>query len=203
MSIVDFVERRLLDTVAYGSEFGHRYKTRTVELKSGVKCRNAQWQQPLGRFALIYENLLQEDVALVVNAHHACMGSLVGFRMRNPFDFNAESEVIGFGTGVEQVLQLKKTYSFETLSNYRDVKKPVEGTVEVFADGASIPFSVNYTNGLVTFTAPSGAEITWSGEFDIPVQFADDDMSWPVDDYSKKHGQYISSNDVELLEIRL
>lgn len=194
-----FNESRLLDRVAYGSEFGHRYRTRIKELKSGVERRNGEWERPLGRYSVIYRNLKQNDSDLVVAAHHACMGSLIGFRFKDWADYQAVNEVIGYGTGAAQTLQLTKKYTFGSLSNYRTIFKPVT-SIAVFEDGAPLAAAVDYTTGEVSFTAAASAEITWTGEFDIPVRFASDDMSFSVDSMAD---QFILNNDVELLEIRL
>lgn len=196
---MSFNESRILDCVAYGSEFGHRYRTRINELRSGVERRNGEWERPLGRYSIVYQNLRQDDANTVVAAHHACMGRLIGFRFKDWADYRAEDEVLGFGTGAVQQLQLVKTYQFGSLSNTRNIYKPVPN-ITVYENGSPIAASVDYTTGIVTITATLGAEITWSGEFDVPVRFADDEMSFSIDNRS---GDYILNNDVELLEIRV
>lgn len=197
---MQFNEERILDCVAYGSEFGHRYKTRINELRSGVERRNGEWERPLGRYSIIYQNLAQRDANKVVAAHHACMGRLIGFRFKDWADFQADQEPLVFGNGNQQVVQLTKTYRFGTLSNTRNVYKPVIDTVSIFQNGEPLPASIDYQTGLVSFLAPDGAEITWSGEFDVPVRFSDDEISFSIDNRSDG---YILNNDVELLEIRL
>lgn len=196
---MSFNESRILDCVAYGSEFGHRYRTRINELRSGVERRNGEWERPLGRYSIVYQNLRQDDANTVVAAHHACMGRLIGFRFKDWADYQADDEVLGFGTGAVQELQLVKTYQFGSLSNTRNIYKPVP-SITVYENGSPIAASVDYTTGIVTITATLGAEITWSGEFDVPVRFADDEMSFSIDNRS---GDYILNNDVELLEIRV
>jgi len=194
-----FNESRILDCVAYGSEFGHRYNTRINELRSGVERRNGEWARPLGIYSIVYQNLKQDDANTVVAAHHACMGRLIGFRLKDWSDYQADGEVIGYGTGASQQLQLTKTYLFGSLSSVRNIYKPVPN-ITVYEDGSPIAASVNYTTGVVTLTATASAEITWSGEFDVPVRFEDDEMSFSIDNRS---GQYILNNDVQLVEIRV
>lgn len=195
-----FNEARLLDCVAYGSEFGHEYNTRINELRSGVERRNAEWERALGRYAVRYMNLDEEDHAVVVSAHHACMGALIGFRLKDWSDYQAEEEVIGFGTGALESYQLQKTYIFGTLSTTRAIYKPVQGQVQVFENGSPIAATVDYTTGIVQVTAANGAELTWAGEFDTPVRFSDDRLSFSIDNNS---GGPILNSDVELQEIRL
>ncbi len=195
-----FNEARLLDRVAYGSEFGHRYNTSVRELRSGVERRNAEWQRPLGRYAVRYQNLDTRHHQIVIAAHHACMGRLIGFRFRDWTDFTAEDAVIGYGTGATENYQLCKYYVFGTLSSQRDIVKPVNGTVVVSVAGAPVAAQVDYSTGVVQLRADDGAEITWRGEFDVPVRFADDEIGFTFD--NRAGGTPILNSDVELVEIR-
>src|SRR5690606_30917554 len=113
-------------------------------------------------------------------------------------DYIAEGEIIGFGTGVLDQYQLQKTYTFGTFSTIRPIQKPVNGTVTVFADGAPIAATVNPNTGIVEVNAPLGQELTWNGEFDTPVRFSDDRMSFSIDNRS---GGFILNSDVDLQEI--
>lgn len=195
-----FNESRLLDCVAYGSEFGHEYNTRINELRSGVERRNAEWDRALGRYAVRYLNLHEEDHEQVVAAHHACKGALIGFRLKDWSDYQAQGEVIGFGTGAMESYQLQKTYVFGSLSTTRDIYKPVQGTITIYQDGSPIAASIDYTTGVAMVSATNGAEVTWSGEFDTPVRFSDDRLQFSIDNRS---GGPILNSDVELQEIRL
>jgi len=194
-----FNETRLLDKVAYGSEFGQEFNTRIIKLRSGHDRRNINWAAPLGRFSVIYTALLEEDHELVYNAHMASFGSAIGFRFKNFRDYEAMNQVIGVGTGAVQILQLTKTYSFGPLDLVRNITKPVSATV--YADGTEISSSLDTTTGLVTITAELAADITWSGEFDVPVIFDEDRLDCqPV---TKSNGKFLLSSNVTLSEIRL
>ena len=196
-----FNESRLLDRVAYGSNFGHRYKTRITELKNGVERRNAEWSAPLAFSTVIYDNLDPGDHIIVVNAHHACMGSLIGFRFRDWSNYTAENEVIGYGTDALASYQLIKTRTFGALSTETNVVKPVSGTVTIFVDGTPTAATVDYTTGIVQVSAASGAEITWSGEFDTPVRFESDDIDFSID--NKSRNGFVLTANVDVIEIRL
>lgn len=194
-----FNETRLLDSVAYGSEFGKEFNTRIVRLRSGHDRRNINWSAPLGRYSIIYTALLEEDHELVYNAHMASFGSAIGFRFKDFVDYRATNEIIGVGTGATQSLQLTKTYSFGLLDLVRNITKPVSATI--YADGVAISSSLNTTTGIVTFTGDLAATITWSGEFDVPVIFDEDRLDCqPV---TKSNGKFLLSSNVTLSEIRL
>ena len=196
-----FNETRLLDCVAYGSEFGQEFSTRITSLRSGVERRNANWSMPLGRYAVLYQALKPDDHIRVRAAHMASLGALIPFRFKDYSDYQAQQEVIGTGTGVEQTLPLLKRYKFGPVELQRRIIKPVLNTVLVFADGVPVTATVDYVAGTVTFTAAAGAEITWSGEFDIPVRFESDRLD--VEPLARIAGGFAVSCNVDLVEVRL
>lgn len=196
-----FNETRLLDCVAYGSEFGQEFSTRIVQLRSGHERRNINWSMPLGRYSVIYTALRPEDHWKVRAAHMASMGAAIPFRFKDWSDYRAENEPLGIATGETQDVQLTKAYPFGALTLNRIIKKPVAGTVKVFANGVEIASTVDTTTGIVTFAAAEDDVITWSGEFDIPVRFENDRLD--VDPAVKVGDDFALSADVGLVEVRL
>jgi uncharacterized protein (TIGR02217 family) len=195
-----FNETRLLDDVAYGSHFGQEFNTRITALRSGQERRNANWTRPLGRYSVSYTALYPEDHLLVRGAHMASMGSAIAFRFKDWIDYEADREQIGYATGVEQQVQLTKTYKFGPLNLLRPISKPVAGTVTIYADGQVMPMAVvDYAKGIVTVTAPVEAVLTWSGEFDVPVRFASDRLDFsPV---APGDEGFMLGADVDLVEV--
>lgn len=196
-----FNEARLLDCVSYGSTFGMEFQTSIITLRSGVERRNANWSKPLGQYSIQYQALKPDDHWQVRQAHMACMGSLVPFRLKDWTDYQAQREYLTDATGAAQTVQLVRVYTFGTVSFQRPIFKPVVGTVALFADDQPLAASVDYTTGLVTFTADPGQEITWSGEFDVPVRFVSDRLD--VDPRAKRGNDFILGADVDLIEVRL
>ena len=198
-----FIEERLLDKVTYSSQFGTEFNTRVVTLRSGVERRNANWSAPLGRYSIRYELLEPDEHQIVLNAHKACMGALVGFRLKDWSDYEATDEFIGTSDGTtNQTLQLTKRYKFGPLAYDRKISKPVYSTVKLYADGVEIPYTLDSTTGLITFShGTSGAIMTWYGEFDVPVRFDDDRLD--VELVYHTEGGFLLSTDVSLTEVRL
>ncbi len=195
-----FIEERLLDCVAYGTQGGPAWVTRRVGLRSGIVRRNPQRARPHYKFAVIYKNLNAEDHAAVLQAFNACMAGVDSFRLKDWSDFTATDELLAVaGTGSAQTLQLTKTYSFGSRSIARPIKKPVAGTVHMTQDGSPLSASIDYTTGLVTFTAGSGDLIRWSGEFDVPVMFSDDELAFAINDKDASAGFFLTG-DVALEE---
>lgn len=196
-----FNESRLLDKVSYGSEFGQEFNTRIVTLRNGVERRNIMWSMPLGRYSVNYQAILPEHHDLVRGAHMASIGSAIPFRLKDWTDFTADREVIGTADGGVQSLQLTKTYNFGSFSLARLIKKPVVGKVQIYANGVPITSTVNYTTGIATLSAVAGEEISWSGEFDVPVRFESDNLD--VQPAAKVGAGFALVCNVDLVEVRL
>jgi uncharacterized protein (TIGR02217 family) len=181
--IPPFIETRLLEDMAYGFSGGPTYNTQIVALRSGIMRRNVQRSRPLNRFSGSFDRREDGVVAALLAAHNATYGAAAGFRFKNWLDYEAIDEVIGTATGSVQSLQLVKNYAFGAASNAVMIRKPVAGTVQLKANGVPILSTTNTTTGVVTFTAPAGHIITWSGEFDIPVSFENDEFAAMIETY--------------------
>ncbi len=195
-----FNESRLLDCVAYGSQFGHEFNTDIAELVSGHERRTALWEMPRFVYTVLFQHLNPDDHEQVKAAHMASLGSLIAFRFKDWTDYFVEDEPLGTASGVQQTLQLVKSYAFGPLTFVREIVKPVPGTVVISSAGVPIAASIDYTTGLATFTGSPGDPITWTGEFDVPVRFASDRLD--SDPAAKRQRRFILSSDVELIEVR-
>jgi len=194
-----FIEQRLLDCVSFGTSGGPTFATRKVSLRSGITRRNPLRSRPLYRFNIIYRNLMPEDHAGVIAAFNACYGGVHAFRLKDWSDFTATNELLAVtGTGASQNVQLTKTYTFGSQSVVRAIRKPVAGTVTMTANGSPISVSLNATTGIATLTASNGSALRWTGEFDVPVMFEDDALSFSGDDKGAR-GLFLTS-DVALVE---
>lgn len=195
-----FIETRLLECVAYGTQGGPTWLTRKVGLRSGIIRRNPMRSRPLYRYSVVYRNLLEADHVEVINAFNACEAGVHAFRIKDWADYTADDELFSvLGTGAPQALQLQKAYTFGSRSVARRIRKPVAGTVIITANNVPIAAAVDTTTGIATFTAGNGTVLRWSGEFDVPVMFEDDALSFSVDDRHASEGFYLTS-DVALME---
>lgn len=93
-------------------------------------------------------------------------------------------------------VQLKKTYTLGSQSTSRPIVKPVNGTVTVYSNGVAKAGTLDTVTGLFTPTTAwtAGHAITWTGEFDVPVTFASDDLIFDYNNF-----QALTSN-IELEE---
>lgn len=177
-----FIEARLLDCVAYASQFGPTWNTRYIGLKSGVARRNAVWSRPHYEAMVLYQNLNPEHHGEVIAAFNACMGRVHSFRLKDWSDFTATEELLPvLGTGAPQQVQLVKNYTFGGQGVARPIRKPVNGTVTLTADGSPLAATIDYTTGIASFTASASDVLRWSGQFDVPVMFAQDKLIFSAD----------------------
>lgn len=198
-----FIEQRILDRVAYGTQCGVEFKTKIATLRNGAETRKRQWLRPLDRFTVIYNLLLPEDRRYVAAQFRACGGMFAGFRFRDPLDYTADREFLGIADGTLQAFQLRTAFQFGPITEYREVYKPVATGHQFFADDLQIGAGVNTETGIVNLQAPAGAEIFWSGEFDKPVRFDADVLMWSYDDRAGAREHQLTSTDLPLAEYRI
>lgn len=196
---MSFINSRLLDCVSYGTECGPTWSTRKVTLNSGITRRNPRRSRPLYVATILFRSLHIEDHKAVVAAFNACMGGLHSFRFKDWSDYTATNELLPvLGTGSSQQVQLVKSYNFGTGAIARNIRNPVSGTVTVTANGSPISATVDYSTGIATFTATASAVLRWSGEFDIPMMFRDDEL--PLQAVTRNNAGLILAADVTLEE---
>lgn len=186
-----FVEQRFPVEYSWGAEGGPKFRTQVVTSDSGAESRVQTWQFPLCSYKLTRDLFSAADHDKLLAFWRIMGGRATGFRFKDFMDFRATGQNIGTGDGLTATFQLRKAYTFadnltgvsQTL--WRIIKKPVPGTVSISVDGVlkTSGWTINTSTGLVSFTvAPaSGAIITSSFEFDVPVRFSSDDLRVVVD----------------------
>lgn len=118
----------------------------------------------------------QADYMEVLGAFYAVMGTPYdGLLWRDWADYMASrdnSVCTSLGGGS---YQLGRVYSFGGVDYVRTITRPFnDGTLAVYdAGGSTLTATVDYTDG--TFTVASGTPATWSGKFDVPVTFTDNE----------------------------
>ena len=117
------------------------------------------------------------DFQELIDAFYTVMfGGYEGLRVKNWQDYkltltNSAVEDIGGGT-----FQIQRKHSFGGATVYRDIVKPVSGSIAVFTSAnAPLTATVNYTAG--TFTVTSGTPAKVTGEFDLPMTFVSDEWA--------------------------
>lgn len=171
----DFLEERLSDLVRYGSSYTDEYAVDIVQTSGGQEYRSLVHPFPLRKFDVSY--LLDNDktYAELQAVYHRAHGRFAGFRVRCYDEWSSNGR-IGTPTAFDQsmglvsagVYQLRKYYGLDKSAGatgyaYREVKKPVAGTVKVGIGATEIrsaDWSVVTTTGRVTFAADLTYPIT-------------------------------------------
>lgn len=197
-----FAEIRFPEDIAYGSSGGPGYSTDIVMTASGHEQRNSNWQHARARYNVVHGVKTQAQLDALIAFFRARKGRAYGFRFKDWTDYSAVNQLLGAGNGNATTFQLAKHYDSGGVYETRLIKKPVQGTVKIYADSVlqTAGITVDHGTGNVTFAlAPAnGVAVSADFEFDVPVRFDTDSLSARLDMY----GAY-SWNDIPLVELRL
>ena len=172
--------------ISYGSQGGPGFNTGIVETDSGNEERVQRWSGAgRRRYNIAYGIKDNAALSTLISFHVARQGATYGFRYKDFSDFTTAADHIGtptftdvdiaVGDGTKTTFQLLKKYTSGPITRTRNITKPITGTVKVAFDDVeqTSGWSVNTTNGIVTFTtAPANTIVISAGcEFDVPVRF--------------------------------
>lgn len=180
---------RLPEWIERGSGFGPTFRNVIQESISGNEQRFAQWTKCRGVGDLTYGLLTSSDplgdFKAILSLYRAHFGSLYPFRFRDWSDYQAVNSIFGTGNGTATAFQLSMTYDPQaillgTAGTYfyvRDITLLASTPVIKVNNVVTAAYAIS-DSGLVTFTsAPAAAaQLTWSGEFDVPVRFDTDTL---------------------------
>lgn len=203
MSVPVFVDVRLPEYIEAGAQGGPGFNTTVKSLSSGDEKRNVNWEQAKCKYDISYGVKSPNDLRTIVAFFYARRGRAVGFRFKDWVDFFAFEQVIGTGDGTKTEFQLIKTYG----DYVRTITKPAGGTIKIYINGieTTTGWSVNTSNGVVTFTAPvvDDAVVSANFEFDVPVRFDTDELGvslhFVIPDETDSYGSIPS---IPLVEVR-
>lgn len=192
---MSFIDSRLLDQLALGFTGGPTYLTTRVPLTSGKTARNAERSLPLYRFTAGYDRISRANHDLIIAAFNACLGGLHAFRFKDRADYQLDDVVIGTAVGgADETMQLVKPYTFGTETLERVITKPVSG-ITLTEDDVALAHTIDLATGIVTFTSTAGKVIRATGEFDVPVYFAEDLLAFTYQNLVAHSAQLVLEED--------
>ena len=173
-------EIRLSPRVEAGFSATPARMTRVRQLKNGHERRNGDWAMAKHRYSCRHAGFDRDARAELLNAVHASSGQLYGFRFKDWNDYSVTEQPIGPTPAGSAPVQLVKTYTWGSRTATRVISRPVGGTVTVFQNGVPKDGTLDIATGIFTpSTAWSAGEaLTWTGEFDVPVRFATDEIEF-------------------------
>ena len=201
MSTPGFHDVRFPTSIGFGSSGGPEFLTEVTSLDNGSEQRNSRWAQSKSRYDVAGGIKTFEDLYSVYDFFIARHGKAYSFRFKDILDYGNGSWASGLFVPewetvtsiVAGVFQLTKQYGTYPNEFYRNITKPVSGTVRIKVNGTELTapptspsqFSVDTDTGLVTIHKPpgSGSTITFTCQFDVQVRFDTDFLSLNLSDY--------------------
>lgn len=165
-----FLEERISVGIQYGSSYGDDYAVQIIRTAGGQEFRNLIHPYPTRTFIVTF---MKSNAALyseVMNIYHRAYGKFAGFRAKALDDYTTNG-LITSPTAFDQALELVSTGVYQLVKYYgtdgtalttygypkRTIYKPVSGTVSVGIGAVATPittmWTVNLTNGQITFAA--------------------------------------------------
>ena len=175
-----FIETpRFPERIAYGATGGPGFSTQVAASGSGRESRNGAWQYPRHAWDVSQGVKTQADFQELLSFFMAMRGRLHGWRFKDFGDYEAtlaDGRCAGLTT---TTFQLVKRYTTGAQSTDRRIVKPIAAGFVLKDSGVTLTLTTDYTlataTGIVTTTAPrTAANLTWAGEFDVPMRFDTD-----------------------------
>ncbi|QDP61604.1 MAG: hypothetical protein Tp138OMZ00d2C19078261_65 [Prokaryotic dsDNA virus sp.] len=187
--------------------------TDVIVLRSGFEQRNSLWANSLRQYNAGLGLRSMDDLYATLDFFEGRRGRLHGFRFKDWADYKSVSplstitnqdQLLGTGDGSVVSFQLRKQYDADENPWYRNITKPIEGSVVVALNFAAqvedTDYTVDYTTGVITFATPpaAGVAVRAGFEFDVPCRFDQDEIMVNVELFSSG-----SVPDINIKEIRI
>lgn len=195
------------DRIAFGAVGGPAFNTSILTVSSGEEARNQNWLESRQEYDVSSGVKTEADYHAIDAFFRAVKGRAVGFRFKDWLDFRValtEGVVAGL-TG--QTFQLQKQYESGSDESPRTIKKPIAAGFILKDLGTPLIPTTDYvldtTTGIITTAAPhTAANLTWSGEFDVPVRFDVDKLQGQIVSKNPTDGFLISWDSIPLVELK-
>lgn len=203
-----FLEQRLDTKITHGAIGGPTVTGRVKKyLPNGVLYQNFVSTRAVHKYDVSHGLRSRDDFQIVLDLWYVVMFTpYTGFRYKDWRDFIASqantkaSNIDGSTTD----FQLQRRHAFGGLEHLRSVKKPVSETVVVYRTRAgsvtTATSTIDYTTGVAAISGhASGDTYTWSGEFDVPVTFTDDEWTGSLE--VNTQNLHVMSGSIKLEEL--
>jgi uncharacterized protein (TIGR02217 family) len=183
---MSFHDVRFPTSLSFGALGGPERRTEIVALANGHEERNAPWSQSRRRYDAGLGLRSLDDLHELLAFWEARLGQLHAFRWKDHADWTScapsaapapTDQLLGHGDGQRREFQLRKAYGSGSATHWREITKPVAGSVRLAVAGTERhDWTLDAATGLATLaTAPAvGAPVTAGFEFDVPVRFDTD-----------------------------
>lgn len=203
---------RFPENIGAGALGGPEFMTTVVKVQGGAEQRNGSWTYPLHKWDVSQGLKVQSDF-LAVRAFFLATGKgrLHGWRFKDLADYTAahtgtEKGVVSGLTGT--TFQLVKRYTSGSQTADRKISKPIATGFELKDTGVTLTLTTDYTlnaaTGVVTTAiSRTAANLTWSGEFDVPMRFDTDSLRGRIEAKTGSRGLLHVWDSIPIVELRL
>lgn len=201
---------RFPENIGAGALGGPEFNTTVVKTVGGSEQRNGAWAYPLHRWD-VSQGLKHQADFMTVRAFFMTMrGRLHGFRFKDLADYQADhtGDEKGIVSGITgTTFQLVKRYTSGSQTQDRVIKKPIAAGFELKDSGTTLTLTTDYTlntvTGVVTTTTTrTAANLTWAGDFDVPMRFDTDALRGRIDSRNPSRGLLHEWASIPIVELR-
>ncbi len=208
---MSFIESpRFPENIGVGAVGGPEFSTQVVKVSGGGEQRNGAWTYPLHRWDVSQGIRTHADFVTVRAFFMTMKGRLHGWRFKDLSDFSVahtgtEKGVVSGITGT--TFQLVKRYTSGSQTQDRQILKPIAAGFELKDSGTTLTLTTDYTlnttTGVVTTTTSrTAANLTWAGEFDVPMRFDTDRLSERLVGRNLSKGLIHEWDSIPIVELR-
>jgi uncharacterized protein (TIGR02217 family) len=199
---------RFPENVAFGAMGGPEFSTQVVLTTGGYESRISYWSYPLHKWDVSHGVKTQTEYETLRAFFMAvARGKQNGFRFKDWTDYQCDiaSGVVAGLTST--TFQLYKRYTSGSATQDRKIIKPLAAGFVLKDTGSTLTLTTDYTlntaTGVVTTTTTrTAANLTWSGEFDVPVRFDTDKLEGQAVDRSSANGLLMNWSSIPIIELR-
>jgi uncharacterized protein (TIGR02217 family) len=177
-----------------------------VPVDSGDETIKIVWSRTMRQFELGTVPMRISQWQAIEALHEITEGGAFGFLMSDPKD-NVVST--GVASAVSStVFQLQKRYIDVGSSRYKDriITRPRAAGFVITNSGTPISgasYTLDVTTGRITIpSAPTAANLAWSGPFYVPVHFMEDTIDWDLIAGGSSDQRLLAGPSVVVQEIR-
>jgi uncharacterized protein (TIGR02217 family) len=206
-----FFEQRFDPRLSYGARGGPAWKTTKVITESGRRNVVKRWQYPLHRYDVSHAIKTRDDFEIVRAFFYVVAGAFDGFRFKDWGDYQLthQNSAVIQSAGSPSEWQIVRLYTVGSRTFQRPIYKianpPPTHVRRVRAGNPSmVAATVDANTGLVSFSGhEAGDTYSVTGEFDVPVAFADDAMQAMIVDSHEEGDFLLEWPNITLEEIRI
>lgn len=195
---------KLPERVSYGFTASPNYRSRASEREGGFERINRVWARPL----LYITSARLEDtpitnVETVLAFFHAMGGQASYFRCKDHTDYQScgvqstpsrLDQPLVLKTGSSTEWQLCKNYTAGSITQRREIYKPIGSTI-LIANGGGVlqtDWTLDEATGILTKGGGfSGTPTTWGGQFDVEVRFMNDMLDVAIQNYGSRDTSFV------------